>query len=495
MRVRAAPPTACTSTAAMPCLSVDREPVTVTRLRVPGAGPHRPHAETSDRRGADPPEPAGGCHRRRPDRAPGERSPAPYARTGQRVAGGYGGPLRRQHGGSRRARRAPARPGASPAPASRSPYPRPPTPTLRRARPQSRATAQREATPPSRSFPVGDPITTAAHDARAAACRRQPYHRRAHARLPSAPTCRRSAEPAHRGRAQPHRARGRAGMARPGPVRRTLVPVAPVADRGAAPPSTHRPAPHARAGRHPALVPPPSPAAGQGARRVRRRSPARPSARRQSRGTRVGARRARAPHGRPRGRRARVGLSIRCADPLELLRSGHTKRRGDVVRRAGPARRRRAPRASRLPRARSGCSALGARDALGRAAGVLRLPPREPGRVHNASLLGASLVHLALGDEHLARDRVARAIDRTLASQRADGSFPYGEDGNLGWADSFHTGFVLGCLHDLRAVDDRIGKRSYAARATTRRTSTRTGARCSTQAAASLRTRTLRERG
>ena len=88
--------------------------------------------------------------------------------------------------------------------------------------------------------------------------------------------------------------------------------------------------------------------------------------------------------------------------------------------------------------------------------------------VHNASLLGANLVHVALGDQPHARACVARAIDHTLTRQRSDGSFPYGEGDTLGWADSFHTGFVLGCLYDLRAVDDRIpgalmrGARHYA---------------------------------
>ena len=51
---------------------------------------------------------------------------------------------------------------------------------------------------------------------------------------------------------------------------------------------------------------------------------------------------------------------------------------------------------------------------------------------------------------------VTRAVDRTLAGQRPDGSWPYGEAPNLGWVDSFHTGYVLSCLVRLRDVDPRI---------------------------------------
>src|SRR5919108_2673577 len=43
-----------------------------------------------------------------------------------------------------------------------------------------------------------------------------------------------------------------------------------------------------------------------------------------------------------------------------------------------------------------------------------------PANIHNASMLGAWLVHVALGDDPAARERVARAIERTLAAQRPD---------------------------------------------------------------------------
>jgi hypothetical protein len=80
----------------------------------------------------------------------------------------------------------------------------------------------------------------------------------------------------------------------------------------------------------------------------------------------------------------------------------------------------------------------------------------RPVNIHNASLLGAWLVDVAGGAEPIARERVARAVRRTLDAQRPDGSWPYGEGRNLAWADSFHSGYVLLCLDRLRAVDDRV---------------------------------------
>jgi hypothetical protein len=78
--------------------------------------------------------------------------------------------------------------------------------------------------------------------------------------------------------------------------------------------------------------------------------------------------------------------------------------------------------------------------------------------IHNASLLGAWLVHVGLGPDPEARGRVARAIARTLDAQRPDGSWPYGEAHNLGWTDSFHSGYVLLCLDRLRGVDPGVGE-------------------------------------
>jgi hypothetical protein len=81
-----------------------------------------------------------------------------------------------------------------------------------------------------------------------------------------------------------------------------------------------------------------------------------------------------------------------------------------------------------------------------------------PANIHNASLLGAGFVHAALGTDATARERVARAVARTLAAQRRDGAWGYGERPDLAWVDSFHTGYVLSCLDRMRDVDPRVGE-------------------------------------
>ena len=52
--------------------------------------------------------------------------------------------------------------------------------------------------------------------------------------------------------------------------------------------------------------------------------------------------------------------------------------------------------------------------------------------------------------------RVAQAVERALAAQRPDGSWPYGEGRALAWSDSFHSGYVLTCLDRLGALDPRV---------------------------------------
>jgi hypothetical protein len=79
--------------------------------------------------------------------------------------------------------------------------------------------------------------------------------------------------------------------------------------------------------------------------------------------------------------------------------------------------------------------------------------PGSTVNIHNANLLGAWVVDALLED---GRDAVASAVARTLEDQRPDGAWGYGEGANLGWADSFHTGYVLMCLARLRHVDARI---------------------------------------
>ena len=71
--------------------------------------------------------------------------------------------------------------------------------------------------------------------------------------------------------------------------------------------------------------------------------------------------------------------------------------------------------------------------------------------VHNANLLGAWLlaeVYARTGEAHLAEHAWA-AARYTVRRQSPDGSWPYGESGNDGWVDNFHTGFVLAALKHL----------------------------------------------
>jgi hypothetical protein len=85
--------------------------------------------------------------------------------------------------------------------------------------------------------------------------------------------------------------------------------------------------------------------------------------------------------------------------------------------------------------------------------GIFAYHPHSDALIHNASLLGARLVHTVL-PAGSARDEVARAAERTLEAQRADGSWPYGE--TVAFTDSFHTGYVLDCLCAMRDVDPSI---------------------------------------
>jgi hypothetical protein len=87
--------------------------------------------------------------------------------------------------------------------------------------------------------------------------------------------------------------------------------------------------------------------------------------------------------------------------------------------------------------------------------GCFAYHPGSRVRIHNASILGAWAVWTALGEE--AREPVGCVLERTISAQRADGSWPYGTGGgNLDWADSFHTGYVLGCLARMHHVDPRV---------------------------------------
>jgi hypothetical protein len=80
--------------------------------------------------------------------------------------------------------------------------------------------------------------------------------------------------------------------------------------------------------------------------------------------------------------------------------------------------------------------------------------------IHNANVLVCAL--LARVARHTDRDdlrEVARAgVAYTVACQRPDGSWPYGEREDLNWVDGFHTGYVLESLfmcHESGIADDR----------------------------------------
>lgn len=86
--------------------------------------------------------------------------------------------------------------------------------------------------------------------------------------------------------------------------------------------------------------------------------------------------------------------------------------------------------------------------------------------VHNASLLGASLLARVsdhTGDQEM-REVAARAVRYSVQRQLPDGAWWYAEAPNLRWVDNFHTGYNLNSLHEYRAatgdpsVDDAIAR-------------------------------------
>ena len=72
--------------------------------------------------------------------------------------------------------------------------------------------------------------------------------------------------------------------------------------------------------------------------------------------------------------------------------------------------------------------------------------------IHNANMLVAALlarVAAETGSQDL-RNRAQAAVDYTVAHQRPDGSWPYGELAHLDWIDNFHTAYVLESLDACR---------------------------------------------
>jgi hypothetical protein len=86
--------------------------------------------------------------------------------------------------------------------------------------------------------------------------------------------------------------------------------------------------------------------------------------------------------------------------------------------------------------------------------------------IHNANVLACALLaELAAqtGREDFAA-AAAEGVAYTVAHQRPDGSWPYGEEPHLDWVDNFHTGYVLESLMRCAAagvgpqVDDAVAR-------------------------------------
>lgn len=74
--------------------------------------------------------------------------------------------------------------------------------------------------------------------------------------------------------------------------------------------------------------------------------------------------------------------------------------------------------------------------------------PNDHTRVYNASLLAAetlAAVGALIGEKEYV-DLATRAARYVVRQQRADGSWAYGADDYQGWADNFHTAFILSSL-------------------------------------------------
>jgi hypothetical protein len=78
--------------------------------------------------------------------------------------------------------------------------------------------------------------------------------------------------------------------------------------------------------------------------------------------------------------------------------------------------------------------------------------------VHNASLLGASLLirlHPLAGGAAM-RDAALAALAYSMKHQREDGSWYYSERGSSRWIDSFHTGFNLEAVRRFLAAGEGL---------------------------------------
>jgi hypothetical protein len=85
--------------------------------------------------------------------------------------------------------------------------------------------------------------------------------------------------------------------------------------------------------------------------------------------------------------------------------------------------------------------------------------PGDRSPIHNSNMLAcAFLARLAASgtdDATALRAAADAGLRYTLARQREDGSWPYGERPSLRWVDNFHTGYVLDSLR--WCVDGEVG--------------------------------------
>jgi hypothetical protein len=88
--------------------------------------------------------------------------------------------------------------------------------------------------------------------------------------------------------------------------------------------------------------------------------------------------------------------------------------------------------------------------------------------IHNANLLvcGALARLHRLDPDREAEDEIRRAAATTLARQRKDGLWPYGEEANYAWVDNFHTVYLLDGLWRTSStfgLGERAFKRGFEA--------------------------------
>ena len=92
---------------------------------------------------------------------------------------------------------------------------------------------------------------------------------------------------------------------------------------------------------------------------------------------------------------------------------------------------------------------------IGEAASALSYTPNDRAHIVNVSMLGARLLAraapLAGTDGERMSGQARRLLRFTLDSQRDDGAWTYAVEKRGGWIDSFHTGFILEGLLDMRA--------------------------------------------